>query len=128
MKTLVVEDDPEARKALRLILQLDGFDVSTVASGQEAIRVLQADIPELIVLDVFMPEMDGYEVCRWVRANPSTAHVPVVMLSGRADPDSAARGMAAGANDFLAKPIKPSQLTRSLRAASLRAAMQAPLL
>lgn len=124
MKILVVEDDPHARKALRLILKLDGFDVSTAATGQEAIQVLQADIPDLIVLDVILPEMDGYEVCRRVRANPSTAHVPIVMLSGRADPDSVARGLATGADGFLAKPIKPSKLTKSLRSISLRDAMK----
>ncbi len=126
MKILVVEDDPDARKALRLILKLDGFDVSTAATGQEAIQALQADPPDLLVLDVILPDQDGYEVCRQVRANPSTARVPIVMLSGKADPESVARGLATGADDFLAKPIKPSKLTKCLRSVSLRSSLNAP--
>ena len=128
MRTLIVEDDPDARKVLSLILKLDGYVVFTVAGGQEAIQFLQADTPDLILLDVMMPGIDGYEVCRWVRANLSTAHVPVVMLSGKADPESVARGLEVGADEYLAKPIKPSHLTRHLRAALLRAEARAPVM
>ena len=122
MRILIVEDDPDARKVLSLILKLDGFDVAIAAGGQEAIQAMTADPPDLLLLDVMMPGMDGYEVCRWVRANPTTAQVPVVMLSGKADPESVARGREVGANEYLAKPIKPSNLTSQLRAVTARAA------
>ncbi len=121
MKVLIVEDDSDARKVLSLILKLDGFEVTTASGGQEAIRVLQTDIPDLMLLDVMMPEMDGYEVCRWVRANPATAKIAVLMLSAKADPESVARGLEAGADDYLAKPIKPSSLTKKLHQVKLRA-------
>jgi putative two-component system response regulator len=74
----------------------------------------------LVLLDVMMPEVDGYEVCSRIRANPATAGIPIVMLSGKVDPDSVARGRAAGANEFLAKPIKPSNLTKQLHTTIMR--------
>ena len=127
MKVLVVEDDPDARKVLSLILKLDGFDVVTAPGGQEAIELLARELPDLVLLDVLMPRVDGYEVCRWVRANPRTAHVPVVMLSGKTDSDSAAHGAAVGADGYMVKPIKPSVLTKQLRAIVMRAAVIQPV-
>ena len=120
MNVLIVEDDADARKVLGLILKLDGFVVTTAPGGPEAIEALKAGVPDLLLLDVMMPVMDGYEVCRWIRSNPATAHVPVVMLSGKADPESVARGMEVGADEYLAKPIKPSTLTRQLREVALK--------
>jgi len=126
MRILIVEDDPDARKVLGLILKLDGFEVAAVPGGREAIQFLQADRPDLILLDVIMPMMDGYELCRWLRANPTTARLPVVMLSGRADPESVTRGLQVGADEYLAKPIKPSSLTRQLHTVALRVAAKVP--
>lgn len=114
-KILVVEDDPDARKIISLVLKLDGFITMTASNGSEALRYIESDVPDLILLDVIMPDMDGYEVCERIRSNALTAHVPVVMLSGRSDEESIAQGYAAGANDYVAKPIKPSSLTRRLR-------------
>jgi len=121
LRVLVVEDDPDARKVLSLILKLDGFDVSTVASGREAIEVMTAELPGLLLVDAVMPDIDGYAVCRWVRSNPVTANLPVVMLSGKSDLASANLGREAGADEYLAKPIKPSALTRHIRALMARA-------
>ena len=120
-KVLVVEDDPDARKVLSLILKLDGFEVSTAPGGQEAIQAMLVEPPGLLLLDVMMPGMDGYEVCRWARANMPTLQMPVIMLSGKADPKSVARGLEAGADEYLAKPIKPSNLTKQIRAILTRA-------
>ena len=115
MKALIVEDDPDARKVLSLILKLDGYQIHTAPGGQEAIDVLLGLVPDLILLDVMMPGMDGYQVCQWVRSNPATKQVPVVMLSGKADPESVARGLEVGADEYLAKPITPSNLTAQLK-------------
>jgi DNA-binding response OmpR family regulator len=79
-------------------------------------------LPDVILLDVMMPGMDGYEVCRWVRSNAATAHVPVVMLSGKADPESVAHGLEVGADEYLAKPITPSNLTAHLKTVLTRTA------
>ncbi len=116
MKVLIVEDDPDARKVLSLILKLDGYQIHTAPGGREAIEQLDSLAPDLILLDVMMPVMDGYEVCQWVRTNPATARVPVVMLSGKADPESVAHGLEVGADEYLAKPITPSNLTAQLKA------------
>jgi len=124
MRILIVEDDPDARKVLSLILKLDGFEVMTASGGQEAIDCLEAEALDLVLLDVMMPVVDGYEVCRWIRVQPALAKMPVIMLSGKADPESVARGLEAGADEYLAKPIKPSQLTKQLRAILMRAAAQ----
>ena len=115
MKVLIVEDDPDARKVLSLILKLDGYQIYTAPGGQEALGVLRGLTPDLILLDVMMPGMDGYQVCQWVRSNPATKQVPVVMLSGKADPESVARGLEVGADEYLAKPITPSHLTAQLK-------------
>lgn len=123
-KVLVVEDDPDARKVLSLVLKLDGFAVASVADGHEAIAYLEQNRPNLILLDVIMPEVDGYEVCRWIRSNPSTVDVPVVMLSGKNDEKSINRGYEVGANDYLPKPIKPSKLTKLLRSVILKHSRQ----
>jgi DNA-binding response OmpR family regulator len=128
MKVLIVEDDPDARKVLSLILKLDGFEVDTVPGGLEAIQYLANELPGLVLLDVMMPVMDGYEVCRWIRANPLTANMPVVMLSGKADPESVARGLELGADEYLAKPIKPSSLIKRIRAVIIRIEARMPVL
>jgi DNA-binding response OmpR family regulator len=125
MKILIVEDDPDARKVLSLILKLDGFEVAVVPGGQEAIQFLTESLPDLVLLDVMMPVMDGYAVCSWIRANPATVKLPVVMLSGKADPESVARGLEVGADEYLAKPIKPSSLTRQLHTVITRHARNA---
>ena len=126
MRVLIVEDDPEARKVLSLILKLDGYQISTAPSGAEAVQVMTTLIPDLLLLDVMMPGMDGYQVCGWVRANPATTAVPVVMLSGKADPESVARGLEVGADEYLSKPISPSKLSAQLRSVLARTAGRAP--
>jgi CheY-like chemotaxis protein len=115
MKALIVEDDPDARKVLSLILKLEGYQIHSAGGGQEALTMLVDLLPDVILLDVMMPGMDGYQVCHRIRSNPATRHVPVVMLSGKADPESVARGMEVGADEYLAKPITPSSLTKQLK-------------
>ncbi len=122
MKALIVEDDPDARKVLSLILKLDGYQIHSAPGGQEALNVLADLVPDVILLDVMMPGMDGYQVCQWVRSNPAVRHVPVIMLSGKADPESVARGMEVGADEYLSKPITPSNLTKQLKTVLARTA------
>jgi two-component system sensor histidine kinase ChiS len=122
MNVLIVEDDPDARKVLSLILKLDGYQISTASGGKEALDAMATLVPDLILLDVMMPGMDGYQVCEWVRSNPATARVPVVMLSGKADPESVAHGLEVGADEYLAKPIAPSTLTAELKKVLARTA------
>jgi len=120
-QVLLVEDDSEARKVLTLILKLDGFSVTAVSSGQEAIQAIQAQPPDLLLLDIALPGADGYEICRWTRAYAGSAEIPIVMLAARSEPESIERARAVGADECLVKPIKPSRLVRSVRVLLARA-------
>ncbi len=113
-RVLVVDDILSNVKLLEAKLTAEYFEVLTACSGEQALTRVVAELPDIVLLDVMMPGMDGYEVCRWVRSNPATRHVAVVILSGKADPECVARGMEVGADEYLAKPITPSNLTRQL--------------
>jgi two-component system, OmpR family, response regulator MprA len=114
MRLLVVDDDPSVREALALVLDLNGFDVTTVADGREAIRTLAVASTDAVVLDVLMPGLDGLEVCRRMRA--SGDRTPVLMLTARAEVSERVAGLEAGADDYLAKPFAHEELVARLRA------------
>ena len=101
-----------ARTLLRFMLVRAGFDVLEAESGRDALEKVQAYRPDLIVLDVMMPGMDGFTVCERVRHEPETASLPIIMLSAKADVDSVKRGLEVGADLYLAKPISHEELTR----------------
>ncbi len=106
---LVVDDVPENVRLLDAILTQRGYDVRTAASGEEALEALNERIPDLILLDVKMPGIDGYEVCRRIRANPTTAYLPVVMITAAGD-EQKLPSIEAGADDFVTKPIDRAEL------------------
>ncbi len=112
---LVVDDEPMARTLLRLMLVRAGFDVSEAEDGYDALERIKEEIPDLVILDVMMPGLDGFSVCRAVRESARTAHLPVIMLSAKTDLDSVNRGLRAGANKYLTKPISPDELARQVR-------------
>jgi len=114
MHLLVVDDDAALREALALVLDLDGFEVTTAADGREAIRTLSAERPDAIILDVLMPGLDGLEVCRRIRAGGD--RTPVLMLTARAEVSERVAGLEAGADDYLAKPFAREELIARLRA------------
>jgi two-component system response regulator MprA len=114
MRLLVVDDDAPVREALELVLGLDGFDVSTAANGREAMRTLSTGRPDAVILDVLMPELDGLEVCRRMRATGD--RTPVLMLTARAEVSERVAGLEAGADDYLVKPFAREELIARLRA------------
>ena len=114
MRLLVVDDDPSLREALALVLDLNGFDVTTAQDGREAIRTLADTPPDAVVLDVLMPGIDGLEVCRRMRAAGDLT--PVLMLTARAEVGERVEGLEAGADDYLAKPFAREELVARLRA------------
>jgi two-component system, OmpR family, response regulator MprA len=114
MRLLVVDDDPSVREAVALLLDLNGFDVSTAEDGREAIRALTATTPDAVILDVLMPGLDGLEVCRRMRATGD--RTPVLMLTARAEVSERVAGLEAGADDYLAKPFAREELIARLRA------------
>jgi class 3 adenylate cyclase len=114
-RILVVDDTPLNVKLLADLLRVKGFEVSTAASGQEALDRITAERPDLVLLDVMMPEMSGYEVCTRLRANPETARLPVVMVTSLDAVPERVKGIEAGADDFLSKPVNQPELLARVR-------------
>ena len=114
-KILVVDDTPRNVKLLADLLTVKGYQVVTAFSGREALTQIAADQFDLVMLDVVMPEMSGYEVCRKIRENAATAMVPVIMVTALDPTDERVKGIEAGADDFLTKPINQPELLARVR-------------
>ena len=112
---LIVDDEPTARTLLRLILVRAEYTVVEATDGYEALKKLGETAVDLVLLDVMMPGMDGIEVCQKIRAAEKTAVVPVLLLSAKTDVLSIRRGLSAGANQYLTKPIAPDLLLTHMK-------------
>jgi CheY-like chemotaxis protein len=104
-QVMVVDDEIGALALIAIILERNGYAVVKAQGGPVALDLLEKTQPDLFVLDLMMPEMDGIELCKRIRATPGTASTPVILLSARSDPETIDRAMAAGANDYLSKPV-----------------------
>lgn len=113
---LLAEDDPHIRRVSEVALRRDGFDVLAVTDGTEALQMLEDRLFDLVVLDGMMPNLDGLEVCRRIRCDPRTSHLPVIMLSARTQASDEAAGEAAGATGYIRKPFDALSLGRQIRA------------
>jgi twitching motility two-component system response regulator PilG len=102
---MIVDDSPTVRKILSMTLERAGYGVLSAADGEAALLTLDDALPDLILLDISMPKLDGYEVCKRIKANARTAHVPVVMLSGKDGFFDKVKGRIAGATEYLTKPF-----------------------
>jgi CheY-like chemotaxis protein len=110
-RILVVEDELDIQKLIKMSLRVHGVkEVSVAGDGEECLEVVKQLKPELILLDVSMPKLDGYETCRLLKANPDTRDIPVIFLSARTQADERERGMRAGAQGYLSKPFDPTTL------------------
>ena len=118
---LIVEDEPDIRNLVVHHLTRDGFRCRTAGSGAEALARIRAAAPDLVVLDLMLPEMTGLEVCRRLRADPATAGVPIIMLTAKTDEVDRIVGLEMGADDYVAKPFSPKELVARVRAVLRRA-------
>lgn len=114
-RVLVVDDILPNVKLLEAKLTSEYYDVLTATNGMDALKRVEADSPDIVLLDVMMPGMDGFEVCQKIKSNPDTAHIPVVMVTALTDASDRVRGLQAGADDFLSKPLNDTALLARVR-------------
>jgi two-component system, cell cycle response regulator len=116
---LLVDDDPLILEVLRTILDLEEFEVTTAADGHAAIAAVDRSAPDVVVCDVMMPGIDGFEVCRRLRSSPATRDLPVVLLTARDRPEDRRAGEEAGCDAYLTKPFSALQLIDVIRVVRL---------
>ena len=121
-KILVVDDDVDSLKLIGLMLKRQGYEVEGANSGSQALEKANSEQPNLIILDVMMPDMDGYTVARELRANPRTLQIPIIMFTAKTLIDDKVAGFEAGADDYLTKPTHPAELASRVKAILARSA------
>jgi pilus assembly protein CpaE len=124
-RILIVDDDRDSLTLIGLMLQRQGYQTATAQSGSQALQMAEAQPPDLILLDVMMPDMDGFEVCRRLRSVPRLAQIPVIMFTAKTLVEDKVAGFEAGADDYLTKPTHPQELNARVKAMLSRARSQA---
>ncbi len=109
-KIVLAEDEPQIARLIEFKLKKEGYEVTWKENGEEALRAIKADKPDLILLDIMMPVMDGYEVLRRVKEDESLKDIPVIMLTARAQEKDVVKGIGSGAEDYITKPFHPAEL------------------
>ncbi len=115
-KILVIEDDPIALRFARYTLQQEGYQVITAPNGLEGLSKAQTQNPDLIILDIMLPGVDGFELCHRLRATTGTARIPILMLTAKAQESDRQTGFQVGADDYLIKPVQPSEIVSRVNA------------
>jgi two-component system alkaline phosphatase synthesis response regulator PhoP len=116
LTVLLVEDDPDIQLITRLALRKSGFAVSVVSNGRQALEAVRTALPNVVLLDWMMPELDGLETCRQLKADPATAGIPIVFLTAKSQEQEIARGLALGATGYITKPFDALNLGAQIRA------------
>jgi two-component system, OmpR family, alkaline phosphatase synthesis response regulator PhoP len=112
---LLVEDDPDIQLITRLALRKSGFNVNVASNGRQALEAVRAALPDLVLLDWMMPELDGLETCRHLKADPATSGIPVIFLTAKSQEQEIARGLALGATGYITKPFDALSLGKQIR-------------
>src|SRR5690348_15242645 len=115
-RILIVEDDPDIAHLVSRYLDKAGFQTERAATGRDALQAIAAKLPDLLVLDLMLPHVDGLEICRLLRADSATSGLPIIMLTARAEESERIVGLELGADDYLAKPFSPGELVARVRA------------
>lgn len=121
-KILIVDDEADSLKLIGIMLQRQGYEIALASNGSEALKGAINEQPDLIILDVMMPDMDGYEVCRRLRNNEQTVNIPIIMFTAKTLVDDKVAGFEAGADDYLTKPTHPAELAARVQAVLARSA------
>ena len=121
---LVVEDEDDIQELVRYNLAKEGYRVAQAISGEEGFKAAKSSNPDLIVLDLMLPGLDGLEICRLLKADPKTSHTPIVMLTAKGEESDVVTGLELGADDYITKPFSPKVLVARLRAVLRRKAKE----
>lgn len=122
-RILVVDDDKQIVRLVSSYLEQAGYIVLTAYDGEDAMRIIRHERPDLIVLDLMLPKRDGYEITKWLRADPSLAATPILMLTARVEDSDKILGLELGADDYLTKPFNPREVVARVRAILRRAVL-----
>ena len=123
-KILIVDDDADSLKLIGLMLQRQGYEIIAANTGQQALDRATAERPDLVILDIMMPDMDGYDVCRRLRHDSATQAIPIIMFTAKTMVDDKVAGFEAGADDYLTKPTHPAELASRVKVVLARSAAQ----
>ena len=115
-KILIVDDDIETLRLVGLMLQRQGYKIIAANNGQQALSMSKAELPDLILLDIMMPDMDGYAVTKQIRSDPNTKNTPIIMFTAKSMVDDKVAGFDAGVDDYLTKPTHPAELNAHVKA------------
>jgi len=115
LKILLVDDDRDFREVTKLSLLSEGYEVFEASSGREAMSMARQTQPDLILLDILMPGLDGYATCRQLKTNPATNHIAIIVLTALGDPTARYKAKQAGADDYVAKPVMAQELRERVR-------------
>jgi DNA-binding response OmpR family regulator len=115
VKVLIADDEEDIKTLVSMYLQSEGYTVLTAYDGLDAISIAERENPDIILLDVMMPVMSGFEVAQQLKANPATKDIPIIMLSAAAQADSIKKGIESGARDYLVKPFEAAKLDAMIR-------------
>jgi len=115
-KIVIAEDEPDIRDLIAFTLRFAGYEVVTGSNGEEGYELTRKEKPDLVMMDVRMPKMTGYEACKKIKADPDIAHIPVIFLSAKGQETEISSGLDSGAEEYLLKPFAPDQLTERIRA------------
>lgn len=118
---LIVEDEPDLREILRYNLEREGFKVIESEDGEAGLALLRKHLPNIVLLDIMLPGMDGVEICRSIKYDPQTRSIPVIMVTARGDESDIVLGLGVGADDYLIKPFSPRELVARIKAVLRRA-------
>lgn len=111
---LVAEDERDIRELISFTLKFAGHEITQAANGEEAVKLAKEKLPDLVMTDVRMPKMTGYEACKAIKSDDTTKHIPVVILSAKGQDEEIDQGKDAGADDYILKPFAPDELTRRI--------------
>ena len=125
-KVLVVDDEIYIVHILDFSLGMEGYEVITALDGEQALERMESDRPDLVVLDIMMPKLDGYEVCRTIKSNPASRHIPVILLSAKGRNVDQKMGFDVGADDYITKPFSPRKLVERINQLLGQAAVEKP--